>query len=117
MRGSDLAVILGLGGLAYWLYTKVGLPGAAAASAATTAIASVFPGTSSSVVVQGSVLLPNGQNIPMGQMVNLGFQPDGSLQMSYGGSTYVIISQGDGTYYAQLAGLGSVDRFRSGLWR
>lgn len=117
MRTSDLLVIAGLGGLAYFLYTKVGLPGAQAAGAITTGIANLFPGTSSSVVVQGSVLLPNGQNVPIGQMVNLGFQPDGSLQMSYGGSTYVIISQGDGTYYAQLAGLGSVDRFRRGLWR
>lgn len=116
-RTSDVVVIGVLGALAYWLYKKVGLPGAAAVDAGTSAIANLFPGTSSTVVPLGSVQLPGGQVVPVSSMVNLGFQSDGTLQMSYGATTYVISSAGGGVYTASLAGLGSVERFRSGLSR
>lgn len=115
-RTSDMVVIGVLSAVAYWLYKKVSGPGSVIDNTENT-IASFFPGTSPTVVPQGSVQLPNGQVVPVASMVNLGFQADGTLQMSYAGSTYIISSAGGGAYTAQLAGLGSVDRYRCGLWR
>jgi hypothetical protein len=116
-RTSDLLVIAGLGAVAYWLYTKVGLPGAAAVNTGTSAIANLFTGTSPTVVPLGSVTLPSGQVIPVASMVNNGFQADGSLQMTYGGAVYTLTSAGNGSYTAVTTGMSGVDRYFAGLAR
>jgi hypothetical protein len=106
--------------LAYQAYQSLKAPAAAvsaAGGAATSAIANLFPGTSSSVTPQGTVLMPDGSQVPVANMVNNGFDSSGNLSMNYGGSTYTITSAGGGVYNATLQGLGSVDRFRGGLWR
>jgi hypothetical protein len=113
-------MLLGLGvagWLAYQAWQTLKVPTAAvgaAANAAGNAIANLFPGTSASVIPQGVVILPGGQSVPVASMVNNGFQSDGTLQMSYAGTTYVLSSAGNGSYNATMAGLGSVARVLTG---
>lgn len=114
-------MLLGVGvgaWLLYQAYQSVKAPAAtiaAAGGAVTSAIANLFPGTSSSVIPQGSVSLPNGTTVPVSSLTSQGFQSDGTLSMSdAAGNTYTVQS-GDtpGTYVATtpISGLG---RFRSG---
>ena len=72
----------GLGALGiYLIWTKVSntLTGPKSAfDATTTWLASLFPGTSPSVSVQGSVTLPGGSVVPMSTLQSNGFNTDGS---------------------------------------
>jgi len=69
---------------------------------ATSGIASLFPGTSPTVVVQGTVLLPGGGSIPISSLQSNGFNADGSLNMvDSAGNPYTITSAGNGMYQAR----------------
>jgi hypothetical protein len=103
---NDL-IVYGIAGIAfYFLWKKISgtLTGPGSlADAAGTGIASMFSGTSPSVQVQGSVLLPNGNTIPISSLQSNGFNSDGSLNMIDGaGNPYTIVSGATpGTYIAQ----------------
>jgi hypothetical protein len=102
---KDLMFYAVAGGAIYFLWKKFGAsllgPGSLV-GAATTGIASMFPGTSPSVHAQGTVLLPSGGTIPVSSLQSNGFNSDGSLNMVDGaGNNYTITSGGDGSYIAQ----------------
>jgi len=68
----------------------------------TTGIANMFTGTSPTVVVQGTVLLPGGGSIPISSLQSNGFNADGSLNMvDSAGNPYTITSAGNGMYQAR----------------
>ena len=68
----------------------------------TSGIASLFPGTSPTVQVQGTVALLNGQTVPVSSLQSNGFNADGSLNMVDGsGNSYNIVSSGNGNYSQQ----------------
>src|SRR5271170_2179841 len=88
-----LGLVAGAAYIAYLAYQSFKAPAAAVASAydaATTSIANLFPGTSPSVVPSGNVQMPNGTNIPVAAWTNLGYDSNGILVFSYGGTNYAI---------------------------
>jgi hypothetical protein len=105
---KSLGTVLLLGVGAYFLYktlepllSGIGSGAAAAVDSGTSAIANLFPGTSPSVQVQGTVNLPNGLTAPISSLQSNGFNADGSLNMSdASGNTYAVTSLGNGTYQA-----------------
>jgi hypothetical protein len=100
----DVGTLLLFGVGAYLLYQffqPAGSGAGAAYNSFTSWIASFFPGTSPSVVVQGTVNLPGGSTIPVSSLTSNGFNSDGSLSMSdASGNTYSVTSLGNGTYQA-----------------
>jgi len=95
-------VALGVGG--YYVFKnvipKLTGPGSAF-DAATSGIASMFPGTSPSVEVQGTVILPDGSSAPISSFKTGGFNDDGSLSAtSQNGTPYNLLSGGGGQYIA-----------------
>lgn len=125
-NAEGMVVIAGAGVAAfllYQIYQTIKAPIANAAGAANTAyqattqaIANLFPGTSSSVIPQGSVSLPNGTTVPVSSLTSQGIQSDGTLSMTdASGNTYTVQS-GDvpGTYVATTPIVSGLGRFRSG---
>jgi hypothetical protein len=114
-RTSDVVVIGALAGIAYWLYKKVSGPGSAIDTAENT-IASLFPGTSPTVVPQGVVLMPDGTFVPVASLTKVGpIGQGGPLQMTDGaGNTYIITAgQSAGSYVATpMAGLMGYRKYR-----
>ena len=115
------AILLGVGVAAWLLYQvfqQIKAPAAAVNSAyqaTTQAIANLFPGTSATVVPQGSVLLPSGSTVPVSSLSSAGFNADGTLAMTDGVNTYNVSSGATpGTYVAEYSGLGGLRR-RGGL--
>jgi hypothetical protein len=100
----DYGVLLLFGVGAYLLYQffqKTQAPGGVLDSIETS-IANLFPGTSPSVVVQGTVNLPGGGTVPISSLQSNGFNSDGSLSMiDSSGNTLNITSLGNGTYQAE----------------
>lgn len=83
------------------LFTSLSQAGAAALSPVTTGIANLFPGTSSSVQVQGTVLMPDGTTFPASNLTSLGFQTvNGQAQFTFNGSLYALTPQINGQYQA-----------------
>jgi hypothetical protein len=99
----DVGVLLMFGVGAYLLYqffNKAQAPGGVLDSVETS-IANLFPGTSPSVTVQGTVILPGGATVPISNLTSNGLNSDGSLSMSdSNGDTYSVTSLGNGTYQA-----------------
>jgi hypothetical protein len=107
----DTAQILNIGlllGGAYIIYTYiwplisgVGSGVSSAANSLTTGIASFFPGTTPSVQVQGTVLMPDGTSFPTSNLSSLGFQTvNGQAQFTFNGSNYALTPQVNGQYQA-----------------
>jgi hypothetical protein len=104
----DIGMILLFGVGAYLLYQVLspllGTAGSAVASAANSAgnaVANLFPGTSPSVVPQGTLLLPGGGSVPVSSLTSQGFNSDGSLNMvDSSGNSYSVTSLGNGIYQA-----------------
>ena len=95
---EGLVMLLGVGvaaWLAYQAYQTLKGPAntiANAGGAITSSIANLFPGTSPTVVPQGSVQLPSGQVVPVSSLTNMGFQSNGALQMNDGTSVFALSS-------------------------
>jgi hypothetical protein len=88
-----LGLIAGAAYVAYLAYQSLKAPAAAVNTAyqsATQAIANLFPGTSPTVIPNGNVQMPNGAIIPVAAWTNLGFDSNGILVFSYGGTYYAI---------------------------
>lgn len=109
--------------LVYQVYQTLKIPAGAvnnAYQAATQSIANMFPGTSPTVIPQGSVSLPNGQVVPVSSLTSQGFQSDGTLTMTDASGTAYTVQSGDtpGSYVATtpISGLGRlrVGRRRTG---
>ncbi len=67
----------------------------------TSGIASMFPGTSPTVQVQGTVHLPDGTTAPISNFQSTGFNSNGALNITGNdGRSYEITSAGNGTYNA-----------------
>jgi hypothetical protein len=108
--GSDMDIgmllLFGVGAyLAYQvlspLLTGAGSTIASAASSAGSAVANLFPGTSPSVIPQGTLLLPGGGSVPVASLTSNGFNSDGSLSMTdASGNSYSVTSLGNGIYQA-----------------
>lgn len=101
---SDV-IFWGLAGFGVYLLYKKFLPGligpGSAFDAATSGIAHIFPGTSPTVQVQGTVKLPDGTTAPISSFQDMGFNADGSLTIvADDGRSYTITSGGNGTYNA-----------------
>jgi hypothetical protein len=104
----DIGMLLLFGVGAYLLYqvlspllSTAGSAVSSAANSATTAVANLFPGTSPSVVPQGTVLLPGGGSMPVSSLTSNGFNADGSLNMTdASGNSYSVTSLGNGIYQA-----------------
>jgi len=92
-------------GVAYWLWSqknKLTGPGSLFDSA-TTSIANLFPGTSPSVQISGSlsVLMPDGTTFPAINLSSLNFQTvNGQAQFVFNGATYALTPQVNGVYQA-----------------
>ena len=72
-----------------------------AAGSVTSGIANLFPGTSSSVQVQGTVSMPDGSTFPASNLSSLNFQTvNGQAQFTWNGSLYALTPQVNGTYQA-----------------
>lgn len=102
---SEGWVILGVAAVAgYYLWKMLGATGSAVGAAADSvesSIANLFPGTSPTVIPQGSLLLPGGGSVPVASLQSNGFNADGSLSMSdASGNTYAVTSLGNGIYQA-----------------
>jgi hypothetical protein len=83
------------------LFTSIGQAGASVLNPITSGIANLFPGTSSSVQVQGTVLMPDGTTFPTSNLSSLGFQTvNGQAQFVFNGSTYALTPQVNGQYQA-----------------
>lgn len=83
------------------LFTSIGQAGAAAINPLTTGIANLFPGTSSSVQVLNTVLMPDGSSFPASNLSSLGFQTvNGQAQFTWNGSLYALTPQVNGQYQA-----------------
>jgi hypothetical protein len=102
---TNIALLLG-GAYIAWkyvlpLFTSIGNAGSAVINSATTGIANLFPGTSSSVQVQGTVLMPDGTTFPASNLTSLGFQTvNGQAQFTFNGSLYALTPQVNGQYQA-----------------
>jgi hypothetical protein len=103
----DIGMLLAVGVGGYLLYQFLSSSGAisavsAAGGAVTSAAASLFPGTSPSVIPQGTLLLPGGGSVPVASLQSNGFNSDGSLSMTdASGNNYSVTSIGNGIYQAQ----------------
>jgi hypothetical protein len=103
----DIGLLLLFGAGAYFLYQYLSSSGAISAvstagGALTSAAASLFPGTSPSVIPQGTLLLPGGGSVPVASLTSNGFNADGSLSMTdASGNNYSVTSIGNGIYQAQ----------------
>jgi hypothetical protein len=99
-----MLLVLGIGGyLLYQFLTSSAAAGAvsSAANSVTSAAANLFPGTSPSVVPQGTLLLSGGGSLPISSLTSNGFNADGSLSMSDStGNSYNVTSLGNGIYQA-----------------
>ena len=94
--------LFGVGAYLLYQFFQSSGAGGAAVNTVTSAIANLFPGTSPSVVPQGTLLLPGGGSVPVSSLQSNGFNADGSLSMSDGsGNTYSVTSVGNGIYQAQ----------------
>jgi hypothetical protein len=83
------------------LFTSVGSGVGTAVNSVTTGIANLFPGTSSSVQVQGTVLMPDGSSFPTSNLSSLGFQTvNGQAQFTFNGSLYALTPNVNGQYQA-----------------
>lgn len=101
----NIGLLLGGGYLFYtyiWpLLNKLGTAAPAAYNAATQSIANLFPGTSSSVQTQHTVLMPDGTTFPTQNLSSLGFQVvNGQAQFTFNGSLYALTPQVNGQYQA-----------------
>ena len=101
-----LGLVAGAAYIAYLAYQSFKAPAAAlaqAGSATTTGIANAIVAlTSNPVVPNGNVQMPNGTNIPVAAWTNLGYDSNGILVFSYGGTYYAIAgaSGSPGAYVA-----------------
>jgi hypothetical protein len=90
-------------GVAYWLWSqknKLTGPGSIFDSA-TTSIANLFPGTSPSVQVLNTVLMPDGSTFPASSLTSLNFQTiNGQAQFTVNGAQYALTPQVNGVYQA-----------------
>ena len=101
--------IVGVG--AYLLYKFLNNPNSPPQQF-TTWIASLFPGTSPTVVPQGSVALPNGSVVPVSSLTLVGTPgAPGPMQMTDGTNTYTISAGPSAGSYVATDGLGT---YRSG---
>jgi hypothetical protein len=97
--------LIGAGAL-YYVWTKFLSPGSAlntAGNAVTTGIANLFPGTSSTAAISGSltVLMPDGSSFPANNLTNLNFQTvNGQAQFTFNGALYALTPQVNGVYNA-----------------
>jgi hypothetical protein len=99
---TDLILVLGLAGVAYYLYNKFITPTPGGiVDTITSKIANLFPGTSSSVQVLGTVLMPDGSTFPSSNLTNLNFGfVNGQAQFIFNGATYALTPQVNGVYNA-----------------
>jgi len=111
MDVKNLLALVGLGGLAYWLWKQKNpnTPGPL------DWLASLFPGTSPTVAatLQNSIQFPDGSSIPMSTIAGTQTMVSGVFTFPYNGSTWQLAPQVNGVYQAtQLSGLGSYNRYQ-----
>jgi hypothetical protein len=79
----------------------IGQAGSNAVNAITSPIANLFPGTSPSVQVLNTVLMPDGTTFPASSLTSLNFQTiNGQAQFTYNGAQYALTPQVNGVYQA-----------------